>query len=447
MRSLLSYCLLSALATFVLNIAWQKWWLREVFVDPSAIISQALRITSRSWELGTLTQALLELEAPELTVFASNPFPEGQIPPVVQPDNVRALKYARSNIWTNHSHLLFNGEGSPADPASLGIAALLLGGHDQTYSDAARRQAEYLMFNATRLHINQTNLAISHRDEPPELWGDFIYMVPPFLAYYGAVNHDLYPLQEAVRQCQLYNDVLETDIVLESGKICRGLWRHIVSGPAELPSGVCCSDSNVWLTSNAWAVAGMTRVLATVLKWSPPATSSINLTAYDDFVGATKDVLINIINSMLTCTIAQGRDMSSGLLRNYLDGRARLPAADAFGDTAGTALMAAAVCRLAVLFPGLFAASDILHWADANWYAVIKHIDKSGIVGPVADVSNVPSKVPVRQTSEGQSMALLMYSARRDCVRAGLCDGATRVQSKLVAKLLSMWRQKSAVWA
>lgn len=111
MRSLLSYCLLSALATFVLNIAWQKWWLREVFVDPSAIISQALRITSRSWELGTLTQALLELEAPELTVFASNPFPEGQIPPVVQPDNVRALKYARSNIWTNHSHLLFNGEG------------------------------------------------------------------------------------------------------------------------------------------------------------------------------------------------------------------------------------------------------------------------------------------------------------------------------------------------
>lgn len=51
----------------------------------------------------------------------------------------------------------------------------------------------------------------------------------------------------------------------------------------------------------------------------------------------------------------------------------------------------------------------------------MNQIDKSGIVGPVADVSSVPSKAPIQQTREGQSMALLMYSVRRNCVESGLC--------------------------
>ena len=40
----------------------------------------------RSWEEGVYTQALLELYNPELTVYASNPFPDGQLPSV--PDDV-----------------------------------------------------------------------------------------------------------------------------------------------------------------------------------------------------------------------------------------------------------------------------------------------------------------------------------------------------------------------
>ena len=465
--------LIGIVAFLVAIVALRDWpsWAEEF--DPAKVVAQAFKTTSRSWEFGTLTQALLEYENPILTVFSLEPFPGGRIPEISHPAEVEALRYAKSVIWTNHSDLLIDGEGkrqphgnvysirnmgpkspsekadansstytcagSPSDPASLGTAALLLSGHDSAYFEAARRQAEYLVQRATRFHLNVTASAISHRDEPPELWGDFIYMVPPFLAYYGVATQDLHFLKEAVHQCQLYNDVLKIDVVLETGDICRGLWRHIVSDPMTLPTGICCSDPEVWLTSNAWAVAGMTRVLATIVKWQPPPDGGVAWSDYAKFADAAKDALVEIITSMLTCVVRQARDPESSLVKNYLDGPLSRSAEYAFGDTAGTALMSATVYRLAVLDPTTFARPDLLNWADVNWRVVSKHIDHKGTAGPVADVSNVPSKGPVRQTSEGQSMVLLMYSARRDCVRAGLCHRRSHLAA-IRARIGSMWR-------
>jgi len=57
--------------------------------------------------------------------------------------------------------------------------------------------------------------------------------------------------REAHRQIQLYRDVLRTDT---------GLWAHILLGNVT-------HDPGLWATGNAWAAAGMLRVLAT-LKWS-----------------------------------------------------------------------------------------------------------------------------------------------------------------------------------
>ena len=116
------------------------------------------------------------------------------------------------------------------------------------YFEAARRQAQNLRYNATRFRLNATHAAISHRDDPTQLWGDFVYMVPPFLAYFGVATSDMPFMQEAVQQCELYAQVLETDITLSSGASCAGLWKHIVSQPAELEPDVCCSDPYVWLT-------------------------------------------------------------------------------------------------------------------------------------------------------------------------------------------------------
>ena len=75
-----------------------------------------------------------------------------------------------------------------------------------------------------------------------------ILQVPPFLAYYGALTSNQTLLQIAYTQCSLYHDAL-----VQSS----GLWTHIVLGTG-------AGDSGVWATGNAWAAAGMIRVLATI---------------------------------------------------------------------------------------------------------------------------------------------------------------------------------------
>jgi hypothetical protein len=351
-----------------------------------------------------------------------------------------------------HDKTLTQLAGSPSDPASLGTATLLLSTHDQSYFEAAKRQAEYLITKATRYRVNATHSAMSHRDAPPELWGDFVYMVPPFLAYYGVATQDMRYLEESVGQCQLYDEVLRTDIPprLDDGQqTCRGrLWRHIVSDPAILEPEICCTDPDLWLTSNAWAVAGMTRVLTTILKWQPPDDSPISPSRFAQFVGESRTVLVEIISAMLNCVAVaahqlETQDQTTGLLKNYLFD---VPAAHhhqsadrAFGDTAGTALMVSAVYRLAVLLPDTFARPLFLDWAHAKCRAVSKHIDLNGVAGPVADVSHVPSQVPVPQSSEGQSMVILMYSALRDCMDAGICRGSSPYWLRLWTWATTFW--------
>ena len=205
-------------------------------------------------------------------------------------------------------------------------------------------------------------------------------------------------------------------MALDNGQNCHGLWRHIVSDPPDLDPGVCCTDPDVWLTSNAWAVAGMTRVLSTILKWQPPTDSPTSHAEYSNFRGASKATLIDLVASVLQGTVSQARDRETSLLKNYLDGQSHRSAPWAYGDAAGAALMASTVYRLAVVLPEIYAVPPWLSWADQNLRAVAKHIGQDDGVSAVADVGHVPSKSPVNQTSEGQIMTTLMYSAWRECV-------------------------------
>lgn len=161
---------------------------------------------------------------------------------------------------------LANSEGAVGDPASLGIGAILLGSADWTsvpgitdggqdlkgrYWDAAGAQVAYLLQGAPRYG----NGAISQRVEGPEVWADFMSMVPPFLAYFGVATRNGSLVQESVRQCALYRGILQP--APQSGGR-RGLWRHII-GPYN-------RDEGFWSTGNGWAVNGLARVLAVVLR-------------------------------------------------------------------------------------------------------------------------------------------------------------------------------------
>lgn len=117
---------------------------------------------------------------------------------------------------------LVSDDGSVADPASIGVSVILANqtaGSNATtdYAGAASDQLNYLLNTAPRAPDG----AISHRTDSVQLWSDFIYMVPPFLAYYGAVSGNQSLLEEAYNQIKLYRGHLKDD---------SGLWKHIATG-------------------------------------------------------------------------------------------------------------------------------------------------------------------------------------------------------------------------
>lgn len=79
---------------------------------------------------------------------------------------------------------------------------------------------------------------------------DFVFMVPPFLAYYGVTTENRSMLEAAYTQISLYRNYLRDPNA-------NNLWKHVVLGSD-------FNDTGHWSTGNAWAAAGMLRVLTTI---------------------------------------------------------------------------------------------------------------------------------------------------------------------------------------
>lgn len=87
-----------------------------------------------------------------------------------------------------------------------------------------------MCFVTSRIHTLSPPVFLPSQNSKPMLTpilshprSDFVYMVPPFLAYYGALTANYTLINEAYVQCRLYRQYLRDD---ESS----GLWRHIVQG-------------------------------------------------------------------------------------------------------------------------------------------------------------------------------------------------------------------------
>lgn len=131
-------------------------------VQKVAILVEVL--PSHSWEFGAAAQALLELYNGSLSVFGREPFPV----PAVDREEVKALVYAAKKITMgiHPANALADGNGAVGDPASLGVAAVMLGKEDRRYARAASKTMDYLVNSAPRVW----NGAISQRVSAPELW-------------------------------------------------------------------------------------------------------------------------------------------------------------------------------------------------------------------------------------------------------------------------------------
>jgi len=341
------------------------------------IKDQARKLATHPKEYGTLAEALLELDSPELSVFGTEPFPADKVPyaPFHQ---VTSLEYAKRYISLSEN-TLYSDNNSIADPASLGISAILLGQSDVDYLKASQRQINHLLRSRPRLK----NGAISHLQDVQEAWSDFVAMVPPFLAYYAVVSNDLTHIHATTEQIRLYRDILFDED--------RGLWRHIDGSKNE--------DRGFWSTGNGWVVWGMVRVLATMKAWGP--TSGESFGEERKLLG---DLVKRIVDGIMTVD-----DDGSGLLRNYLDDK------ESFGEVSGTALVAASVYRMMVSEPKTFERKYV-DWAGKKATAVMKHVDeRTGIAKPVVNPLENGRKEQLEMGSaEGQSFLLLLYAAHRD---------------------------------
>ena len=234
-----------------------------------------------------------------------------------------------------------------------------------------------------------------------------MYMVPPFLAYYAADKDDADLLQESVRQCGLYRQILQAS---DAGDLA-GVWTHI-SDPES-------TDTGYWSTGNAWAAAGMTRVLATVTK-APVTNGTVWRT---EAIGNLTQYIKEIVDG------AMNAPQDGGLLRNYLNNLDE--SGGGFGEISGSSLLAATVYRMAVLQPQVFG-QDYIAWADdirstlAGNSTSTEHITAAGIATPAVNPLAWKDTTPYTKGSpEGQAMVVLMYAGWRECVKAGNCQVAT----------------------
>jgi rhamnogalacturonyl hydrolase YesR len=213
-------------------------------------------------------------------------------------------------------------------------------------------------------------------------------MAPPFLAYHAIATNDQAAMHGALEQCLLYSDVLQ---VKEKGSSL-GAWRHIV--------GPILEDLNLWAMGNAWAVGGMIRVLATVLKW-------LQSTTWKTEQGQLIDSIVGIIDAAVNIAESQ----NSTILHNVLDNTTW------FEDLGSTAMMTAAIYRMAVLVPQTM---QELHLKQAgkwreNIIAMVDH--KTGRVSPTPQSGLrgwTVNEASTEGSSQGHSFVVMMISAHRD---------------------------------
>lgn len=299
-------------------------------------------------------------------------------------------------------------DGSVADPASLGVIILIAnwtGQKDGDYAGAAKSQLDYLLNDAPR----DSNGAISHRSEKVQLWSDFVYMVPPFLAYYGALQDNTTLMDEAFNQISHYRDRLRDS---SAG----GLWKHIVEGG----SG---EDAGHWATGNGWVAMGMLRVLGTY-RASPRSKE------YSDKIGSLQSWVEEIVGAMYSHL------GSNSIFKNYPD------QANSFDDASSTALIAAITYRLAILTDG----KSTKYIPDAersrkalsqNFGSSGAHFDSDGWLNPVVDPHNFP--IQGEKSPEGQAFAVSMqagYRAWKDSGSPGQSSAIRHIGQSTVIQIL-----------
>jgi len=375
--------------------------LADLTDDQVVVIKQNLAEGAKaSWELGTRAQTLLELDSPSysVTTFGAK-LPPGKTNP---PSSLNDVFTIARNVLSERGSIKtapqpFIDDSAAGDPPSVGVAVILSNWTDQQSSDGQNyHQAILNQFSYLYTVPRTSDGAISHRVNQLQLWSDFVYMVPPFLAYYGVIAKNKSAVAESYNQIRLYRQYLRDQ---DAGN----LWRHMALGSNQ--------DTGHWSTGNAWAAAGMIRVLGTIK----------NSQYAGDFKSEQKD-LINWVLEIQGGMYQYLR--STSCFGNYPDDNR------SFDDAASAALLASTVYRLSTLagkhnhIPlaertriALTAVSNLDNGPPNGTFAFMVHFDIDGWLTPVVDPSQFGQSGS--QSPEAQAFVLMMQASYRDWAQAG----------------------------
>ncbi|KAG6336425.1 hypothetical protein ID866_2668 [Astraeus odoratus] len=400
---------------------------------------------SHSWEYGTRAEVLLELNAPSYSVFSSTSLPPSPEIPSDLTSSLSDVFGIAHTIVANRSASNGNitgaqplmSDSAAGDPASIGVAVLLASWTGQgnidglDYAGAARDQLDFLLQNVSKTNDG----ALSHRMDQVQLWSDSVYMVPPFLAYYGVLTGNQSLVQEAYNQISLYRKYLRDSSA-------NNIWKHIQLGSYG-------TDNGHWSAGNSWAAAGMLRVLSTIKQ--------------SEFAGSMTTQQRHLANWVQE--IHDGMYLhldSSGLFHNYADN------STTFLDASSTALLASTVYRLSLLW-GVHKHLPVAEFSRKALSAPAgSTVNISTSAGPLATSTSTSSALsasstaggtpgmlhftsdgwltPVvnpymytnegQQSPEGQAFVLAMQAAWRDWVE----DGSKGANSSVSTLAMAGWR-------
>ncbi|BEJ12619.1 hypothetical protein CspHIS471_0210790 [Cutaneotrichosporon sp. HIS471] len=373
-----------------------------------SILDRAIQISSHSWEVGTLTQALLEVYNPRLAPFAYSDAAfhgalGGKIRVTTAP--LEAASVA-AKFLTNYDfsgapseggdlnslleggspRALVDGGGSLGDPCSLGPAAWVLAHFADEIGDVGTplaTETQYAWAVGNQLALLQQgprsdNGTISHREEKFEIWADQGYMIPPFLAYLGLTTNNTALLEQALDQWLLTSSAL-----LDTN---HNLFRHLNT-----------FDTRFWATGNGWMLAGLMRVLASI-----KAAGGAGLGSK---VAEAEDIAARVFQSLFN------RLDDSDRLPNYME---ETDPALTHADSAGTTAVVGAFYRFLVLRPDL--ARGMKPAAERAFSGVVNKVDGEAWLTAVVDPQGTNGFLvyPGQDTRspEGQSLLAIMWAAR-----------------------------------
>ncbi|MBW0493345.1 hypothetical protein O181_033060 [Austropuccinia psidii MF-1] len=376
---------------------------REVstFFEPTIkLVYETLnRVANHSWEWGTQTQVILEGFYPSLSVYSTN----HMLPLSTQDGRLSSpntLLKLLDRILANRNKTalpIIDGDGAAGDPASLGVAVMIAaattsGSISKNYQMLADNQMKWLLNYVPR----SPRGALSHRNSELQFWSDFIYMAPPFIAYYGAWSSNATLLRFAYDQARLYRGTLQDP----NHKLW--IWNHILKGALKI------DYTPVFITRNGWAAAGMMRIYATFHNIRNKELRKQTQVWRENLAHWAAEIIIGAY---------EFQDPETGLLPNYL---ASNDTKHNYTECSGTAIIASAAYRLISLNSSYTSILPMSQIEKARVALLTKYTNpRTGAVAPVVDPLdwNSPkafngSKPETGFVSpEGQAFVLLLHES------------------------------------